>query len=163
MVLAKTWRMKKTLLPGPPTKDNFELTSEELGQPKEGEIITKALFISVDPYLRGPMSRLPIGSPIPAGQVAEVIASEDTDFPVGCMVLGLGGWSNYNKFNPKKDSLVTSKEGLKQGVKRTVDIGSLSPSLLLGVCGMPGVTAYWGVLDMCKVYALKYIVFPKCN
>ena len=138
------------MLTGTPTLSHYELITEDLGHPKEGEIITKTLFITVDPYLRGVMSALPVGSPIPASQVARVIESKDVDFPVGTLVSCRIGWCDYGKFNPKK--IAGDPLGFR-GVEKAADIGELSPSLLLGVCGMPGVTAYWGLLDLCKVFA----------
>ena len=147
MVLARSWRVTKALT-GTPTIDNYELVSEELGEPKDGEIITKTLFITVDPYLRIVMSRLPVGSPIPSQQVAKVIESRDKEFPVGTILLNRRGWCDHAKIHPKK----THKDitGMKE-LHKAHDIGELSPSLLVGACGMPGVTAYWGLLDLCKV------------
>ena len=150
MVLARSWQMKKTLVSGAPTKDHYELVSEELGKPKDGEIITKSVFITVDPYLRGVMSSLPVGSKIPSGQVAEVIESRDEDFPVGTTVLSRRGWCDYAKLNPKQ-----AKKSGQGGIEKAPNIGTLSPSLLLGACGMPGVTAYWGLIDLCKVVCVS--------
>ena len=153
MVLARSWRIKKALS-GTPTTGHYELLSEELGAPKEFEIITKTLYITVDPYLRSVMSRLPVGSPIPSQQVAKVIESKDKDFPVGTIVLSRRGWCDYAKLNPKEEQQRSAKNPLS-GVERALDIGELSPSLLVGACGMPGVTAYWGFLDICKVGILQ--------
>ena len=145
MVVARSWRMKKALLPGTPTKDHYELVSEELGQLKDGEIILKTLFITVDPYLRMAMAALPVGSQIPSGQVAKVIESKNKGFAVGTVILSRLGWCDYAKINPSVE-----KAGYG-GIEIAPNIGALSPSLLLGVCGMPGVTAYWGLTDLCKV------------
>ena len=160
MVIARSWKIKKALS-GTPTPGHYELCSEELGNLGEGEIITKTLFITVDPYLRGVMSGLPVGYPIPSQQVAKVVESRDKEFPVGTTVLSRRGWCDYAKIRPKKE-----KEGAGQlfpEVEKALDIGDLSPSLLVGTCGMPGVTAYWGLLDGCKVPYLGTLILNPFN
>jgi prostaglandin reductase 1 len=152
MVLARSWKIKKVVT-GTPTPSHYEMFKEELGALKVGEIITKTLFITVDPYLRGVMNSLPVGSPIPSQQVAKVIESKDVDFPVGTLLLSRNGWCDYAKLNPK--AVLASPLGFR-GIEKAPDIGELSPSLLVGACGMPGVTAYWGLLDLCKVIPDKY-------
>ena len=154
MVIARSWRIK-TPLAGTPTIDNYELVSEELGDLKEGEILTKTLFITVDPYLRIMMSSggfqgmgLPVGAPIPSQQVAKVVESRDEDYPVGTILLSRRGWCDYAKLHPKNTNADVT--GMQE-IQKALDIGDLSPSLLVGACGMPGVTAYWGLLDICKV------------
>ena len=136
------------MVTGKPTPSHYQMFTEELGTLKVGEIITKALFITVDPYLRGVMAGLPVGSPIPSKQVAKVVESKDVDFPVGTLLLTNSGWCDYAKLNPKE--VLADPLGFR-GIERAPDIGELSPSLLVGACGMPGVTAYWGLLDLCKV------------
>ena len=147
MVLARSWRIKN-IVTGTPTPNHYEMFTEELGGLKKGEIITKTQFITVDPYLRGFMGSLPVGSPIPSQQVAKVIESKDADFPVGTLLLNRSGWCDYAKLNPK--AVLEGPLGFR-GIEKAPDIGELSPSLLVGACGMPGVTAYWGLLDICKV------------
>ena len=154
MVIARSWRIK-TPLAGTPTIDNYELVSEELGDLKNGEILTKTLFITVDPYLRIMMSSggfqgmgLPVGAPIPSQQVAKVIESRDEDYPVGTILLSRRGWCDHAKLHPKNTNADVT--GMQE-IQKALDIGDLSPSLLVGACGMPGVTAYWGLLDICKV------------
>ena len=142
MVVAKSWKIIKVVA-GKPAPDNFELHSEDLGDLKVGDILTKTLFITVDPYLRGVMRSLPVGAIIPSQQVCKVVESKDVDFPVGTILLTRCGWSDYAKINPKS---------LNPGsVEIAPNIGDLPASLLVGACGMPGVTAYWGLLDVCKV------------
>ena len=99
------------------------------------------------------MSRLPVGSPIPSQQVGKVIESKDKDFPVGTIVLSRRGWCDYAKLNPKEEQQKAAKNPLS-GIEKALDIGELSSSLLVGACGMPGVTAYWGFLDLCDVGGL---------
>ena len=145
-IISKSWHMKKMLLTGSPTKDHFELTSEEYSEIRDGEIVTQTLFITVDPYLRGVMKELPVGFSIPSRQVAKVIQSKDKDFPVGSLVLTTKGWCDYAKMNPKE---VLAKD--PTGIRIPRDLSPLSPSHLLGACGMPGVSAYFGLLEGCKV------------
>ena len=80
MVVGRSWRIKSTVT-GKPTPDNFELHVEELGDLKVGDVLTKTLFITVDPYLRPLLtrSRLPIGSIIPSQQVGKVVESKDEE------------------------------------------------------------------------------------
>jgi len=146
MVVAKSWKIKKVVI-GKPTPDNFELCSNEVGDLKVGDVLTKTLFITVDPYLRGVMRRLPVGSVIPSQQVCKVVESKDVDYPIGTILLTRNGWCDYARINPK-----TSNTG-PRSVEIASNIGNLSLSLLVGACGMPGVTAYWGFLDICKPIA----------
>ena len=151
MVVGKSWRIK-SIVTGKPTPDNFELHSEELGDLKVGDVLTKTLFITVDPYLRGVMRRLPVGSIIPSQQVGRVIESKDVDYPVGTILLSRCGWCDYARLNPK-----STNTGSSRTIEKAPDIGGLSPSFLIGACGMPGVTAYWGFLDVCKVPVYHFI------
>ena len=152
MVVARSWRIKSTVT-GKPTTDNFQLQAEELGDLKVGDVLTKTLFITVDPYLRPLITRarLPIGSIIPSQQVGKVIESKDDDYPVGTILLSRCGWCDYARFNPKSINAGASIDGRSKTIEKPPEIGELSPSFLLGACGMPGVTAYWGFLDICKV------------
>ena len=145
MVVGRSWRIKRTVT-GKPTPDHFNLHTEELGELKVGDVLTKTLFITVDPYLRGVMRRLAVGAMIPSQQVGKVIESKDIDYPVGTIVLSRCGWCDYARLNPKSASTE-----FVSAIDKAPDIGGLSPSFLIGACGMPGVTAYWGLLDVCKV------------
>ena len=154
MVVAKSWKIKKVVA-GKPTPGNFEICSEELGDLKVGDVLTKTLFITVDPYLRGVMRRLPVGSIIPSQQVCKVVESKDVDYPIGTILLTRNGWCDYARINPKSSSAGP------RSIEIAPNIGDLSPSLLVGACGMPGVTAYWGFLDICKVYSCELLGFQK--
>jgi NADPH-dependent curcumin reductase CurA len=125
---------------GMPTPDNFQLVDAEVAQPNDGEVLVRTLYISVDPYLRGRMregrSYIPpfeVGQVIVSGAVGEVVESRSPKFQPGDIVTGMFGWRLYN---------VVKAEGLMK----------ISPGVpvttALGVLGGPGLTAYFGLLDI---------------
>ncbi|MDI3408262.1 NADP-dependent oxidoreductase [Streptomyces cavernicola] len=126
---------------GWPQDSDFELRETPLAAPAEGRILVKNLHYSVDPYMRGRMndvkSYIPpfqLDQPMDGGAVGEVVASNDPGFAVGDTVLHGLGWRDYAD--------VPAKHAKK------VD-GSLAPlSAYLGVLGMPGLTAYAGLLEV---------------
>jgi hypothetical protein len=124
------------------SKEHFETVETSLPVSlNEGELLVKALFVSVDPYMRGRMSAsksyvqpYEVGKPISGGVVAEVMGSKHTDFRSGDVVLGNLTWTEQQVVN---GSVVTK---LQQG---------LAPlSYYLGILGMPGLTAYFGLLHI---------------
>lgn len=125
---------------GMPTLDNFNIVDADTPQPSDGEVLVRALYISVDPYLRGRMregrSYVPpfaVGQVIESGAIGEVVESRSPKFQSGDIVTGMFGWRLYN---------VAKAEGLMKvppGVPVTT---------ALGVLGMPGLTAYFGLLDI---------------
>jgi len=117
---------------------------------KEDEVLLKTLFLSVDPYMRGRMrnekSYFPsfeIGKPVNGGGVGEVVESKDPNYAVGDVVVGALNWSDYNVINPKA---IASVGGLYT-FHKLQNIG-LPYSTALGVLGMPGMTAYFGLLEV---------------
>ena len=131
---------------GMPTADNFELATVSLPAPSEGQVLVKNLYMSVDPYMRGRMvdrkSYVPpfqLGEALTGGCVGEVVQSEHPGYQVGDFVMSFLSWREYYLSNGK---------GLQK-----VD-PSLAPlSAYLGTAGMPGQTAYWGLLDIGKPVA----------
>jgi NADPH-dependent curcumin reductase CurA len=130
---------------GTPTADNFALASVDLPPPGPGEVQVRNHWMTVDPYMRGRMndvrSYVPpfqIGEPLQGGAVGEVIASNDPDFAVGETVQSFLGWREA--FNAPA------------GAVQKLDTHGLPPQAFLGVAGMPGLTAYAGLL---RVAALK--------
>ena len=125
---------------GMPTLENFNIVDTDMPQPSDGEVLVRALYISVDPYLRGRMregrSYVPpfaVGQVIESGAIGEVVESRSPKFQSGDIVTGMFGWRLYN---------VAKAEGLMKvppGVPVTT---------ALGVLGMPGLTAYFGLLDI---------------
>lgn len=118
---------------GKPVSDNFELIEQELGEPGEGQVLVKNHYMSVDPYMRGRMAEAwPTGAALMGAAVGEVVASRHPDVKEGDFVSHGLGWREY--------TLVDGSQ--VQGVDP-----SLAPlSAYLGVMGMPGLTAYGGLL-----------------
>lgn len=144
MTTSKEIRLKSRPV-GLPTADNFELASVELPAPGPGEVQVRNLFMSVDPYMRGRMYDRPsyvppfqIGQALQGGAVGEVIASNDPSLKEGDLVQSMWGWREA--FNAPANTLQKS------------DAHGLPPQALLGIAGMPGMTAYAGLL---RVAALK--------
>ncbi len=138
--------MNKTILlekrpVGRPMLSDFKFISEEVEEIKTGEILLKTTYVSVDPYLRGRMndakSYIPpfeLNKPITSGIVAEVIESKNTAFAKGNFVLGMLDWKEFQKSNG---------EGLLK-----IDASKAPLSAYLGVLGITGLTAYFGLLEI---------------
>lgn len=126
---------------GLPTPENFQINDSEMPTLDDGEVMIRTLYISVDPYLRGRMregrSYVPpfaIGEVITSGVVGEVVESRAAGFAAGDTVTGMLGWRLYNI--------------AKAGELRKVDPNIAPVTTALGVLGMPGLTAYFGLLDI---------------
>ncbi len=126
---------------GEPTQDDFELVKTPVPDPGAGQVLVRSVYLSLDPYMRGRMNDVksyvppvPIGGVMEGGGVGEVVASNDPKFSQGEYVEGRLGWQEYP---------VADGRGL-----RKVD-PSLAPiSTANGILGMPGMTAYFGLLDV---------------
>jgi hypothetical protein len=130
---------------GEPTAANFELATVTLGDPAPGQVQVRNSWMTVDPYMRGRMndvqSYVPpfqIGEALQGGAVGEVVASNDPAFKAGDAVQSFFGWREA--FNAPAAA-----------VQKLETLG-LPPQAFLGVAGMPGLTAYVGLL---KIAALK--------
>ncbi len=126
---------------GLPTPANFRLERVPVPTPGEGEVLLRTLFLSLDPYMRGRMSDAPsyappaaVGDVMPGGTVSRVEASAHPGFAVGDVVLAYAGWQEY---------AFAGAAGLMK-----LDSGLPRLSYALGVLGMPGFTAYMGLLDI---------------
>lgn len=125
---------------GAPTSEDFRLVEAEVPQPAEGELLLKTRHLSLDPYMRGRMSDAPsyapsldIGEVIVGGTVSEVVASRHADFATGDWVLSQNGWQEYS---------------LSDG-SDVMAINDLpEPSHALSLLGMPGFTAWHGLLNI---------------
>ena len=129
-----------------PTPENFSLATVALPPPGPGEVQVQNLFMSVDPYMRGRMKDRPsyvppfqVGQALDGGAVGRVVQSHFAGLAVGDTVLSMLGWREA--FNAPGESL------------RTVDAQALPPEAYLGVAGLPGLTAYVGLLDVIKIRA----------
>lgn len=136
---------------GEPTAANFRLDSVPVSQPGAGQLLLRTVYLSLDPYMRGRMSDAPsyappveIGQVMVGGTVSRVEASHHPDFSVGDWVLGYDGWQDY---------ALSDGNGL-----RNLGPHLSHPSRLLGVLGMPGFTAYMGLLDIGQPQAGETLV-----
>ncbi len=126
---------------GAPTAENFRLDQHDIVLPLAGQVLTQTLYLSLDPYMRGRMSDAPsyaapvgMGDVMVGAAVSRVMASEHEGFKAGDLVLGFGGWQEF---------ALADGKGLTN-----LDAGLAKPWLALGVLGMPGFTAYMGLLDI---------------
>ena len=127
---------------GEPHADNFELKSGPIPQIGSDEILCRTIYLSLDPYMRGRISDaksyaepIAIGGGMPGGTVSEVIQSNVDGFAAGDIVVGYGGWQDYS----------VSRKGA--GLRKLDP--SLAPvSTAVGILGMPGMTAYTGLLKI---------------
>lgn len=141
---------------GMPGAANFRTEEIELPPLNDGEVLLKGQFYSVDPYMRGRMneekSYIPpfeLNKPIDGGVVAEVKESRDPAFKPGDLVMGSGSRANL----PWAEYTIRSGNGL-----RILDTTLAPASYYLGILGMPGLTAYFGLLDIGKPKAGETVV-----
>jgi NADPH:quinone reductase len=128
---------------GMPKLSDFELVSAPISPVSPGQVLVRTTFLSVDPYMRGRMNGVrtyadpvDIGQLMVGGTVGEVVESENPSFRTGDAVVGFWGWQEY---------AVSDGKGL-----RKLDASATPTSTALGVLGMPGMTAYFGFLDICQ-------------
>lgn len=126
---------------GAPQLDNFRLETAELPEPADGQVLLRTVYLSLDPYMRGRMSDSPsyappveVGEVMVGGAVCRVQQSRHPDFAPGDWVLANTGWQDY----------------AVSGGQELIPLGQQleHPSRSLGVLGMPGFTAYMGLLDI---------------
>uniref|UniRef100_A0A182K2Y6 Prostaglandin reductase 1 n=1 Tax=Anopheles christyi TaxID=43041 RepID=A0A182K2Y6_9DIPT len=140
--VARKWIYAKTFK-GEPNHGNFRLETEPLPTTlQKGEFLAEAEYLSVDPYMRPYMLAYPEGSLMIGGQIARVTRSENDHFPVGASVFGQFGWRTHTVCDP--DRLEKDKPYVLP------DFGTLPKSLGLGILGMPGNTAYFGLQELCQ-------------
>ena len=139
---------------GMPTPEDFELKSEPLKKLKENEIMLKPECWSVDPYAR--VYPISFGYKLPmtmlGSQVAEVLESKNSKYPVGSHVVTYSGWREISVTDPDSQSEASGKgaNALPRVSPAFPLPEGMSRSLLLGTVGMPGNTAYFGLLDICQ-------------
>lgn len=136
---------------GMPDSSNFQLIETSLPPIKKGEVLIQILFFSVDPYMRGRMSDRPsyvapfeIGKPLLADAVGRIVESNSELYKIGDLVQGMLEWADYSI--AKADTL------------RKVDPETGPITLALGALGMPGMTAYFGLLDIGQPKAGETVV-----
>jgi NADPH-dependent curcumin reductase CurA len=128
---------------GLPKLEDFDIVSSEIPVIGEGEVLLEILWISLDPYMRGRMNdaksyapSVRIGEPMIAGVVAQIKSSRTPLFVEGDIVEGRSGWQKY---------AVSDGIGL-----RKIDPALAPIQTAVGILGMPGLTAYFGFLDVCE-------------
>ncbi|KAJ8731264.1 hypothetical protein PYW07_004428 [Mythimna separata] len=130
---------------GEPKKTDFKIVEEELPELKDGEVLTEAEYLSVDPYMRAYMIAYKLPTDMIGGQVAKIIASRNKNYAVGKYLTGSFGWRTHTILNPD-----TANQAGLLPVTLLPDFGSHPVSLALGILGMPGNTAYFGLKEICQ-------------
>lgn len=140
MTIAHEIRLKSRPF-GTPTLENFEFATVELANPEPGEILVRNLWMSVDPYMRGRMSAgesyvepFVVGEALEGGAVGEVVASNAPGLEPGDIVTHYFGW---------RDQFTADANAVQK-----LDLRGLPPQAFLGVAGMPGLTAYAGLIEV---------------
>jgi NADPH-dependent curcumin reductase len=136
---------------GRPADTDFEPIAAPMPTPADGQVLRRTLYLSLDPYMRGRMSDAPsYAAPIPLGgvmcghTVSRVVESRDPNFRAGDFVAGYDGWQEYAA-SPGTDL-------------RKLDPGAAPITTALGVLGMPGMTAFVGLVDIGQVKAGETVV-----
>jgi len=131
---------------GEATTANFRLVEASLPALADGQVLVRHHYLSLDPYMRGRMNDAKsyaepqkLNTVMQGGTVGEVIESRHPDFRAGDKVVGAGGWQEYSIAN-----------GAQPGMLREVDTARIPLSAYLGAVGMPGVTAWYGLVKICE-------------
>jgi NADPH-dependent curcumin reductase CurA len=123
---------------------NFKLVTSDTPALQEGQVLVRNHYLSLDPYMRGRMNDAksyaapqPLGQVMQGGTAGEVVESRSPKFQVGDKVVGMGGWQEYSVANADQP-----------GMLRKVDTTHVPISHYLGAVGMPGVTAWYGLVKI---------------
>jgi leukotriene B4 12-hydroxydehydrogenase/15-oxo-prostaglandin 13-reductase len=136
---------------GLPKESDFTIANAPMPAPADGQVLVKTVFLSVDPYMRGRITGVRtyadpvnIGDVMQGGTVGQVVQSKSADFASGDFVTGQWGWQEHAAVDAK--------------ALRKLDPKVAPVSTSLGVLGMPGMTAYFGFLDICTPKAGETVV-----
>jgi len=139
---------------GEATASNFKLVTVQTPALQDGQVLVRHHYLSLDPYMRGRMNEgksyaqpQPLGEVMIGGTVGEVVESRHPKFSVGDQVVGMGGWQEY--------SVVDASQ---PGAVRKVDTTHVPLSHYLGAVGMPGVTAWYGLVKIIEPKAGETVV-----
>jgi NADPH-dependent curcumin reductase CurA len=139
---------------GEATASNFKLVTTETPPLRDGEVLVRHHYLSLDPYMRGRMNDAksyaapqPLGQVMQGGTVGEVVESRSPKYAAGDKVVGMGGWQEYS---------VASAD--QPGALRKVDTTHVPLSHYLGAVGMPGVTAWYGLVKIIEPQAGQTVV-----
>ena len=129
---------------GEAVASNFKLVSVETPALADGQVLVRHHYLSLDPYMRGRMNESksyaasqPLGEVMIGGTVGEVVESRNAKYAVGDKVVGMGGWQEYSAVDANAP-----------GALRKVDTTHVPLSHYLGAVGMPGVTAWYGLVKI---------------
>ena len=144
---------------GEATASNFRLVSIETPALRDGQVLVRHHYLSLDPYMRGRMNESksyaqpqPLGEVMIGGTVGEVLQSRHPRFQPGDAVVGMGGWQEY--------SVVDADQ---PGLLRKVDTTHVPLSYYLGAVGMPGVTAWYGLTQIIAPQAGETVVISAAS
>jgi NADPH-dependent curcumin reductase CurA len=139
---------------GEPTVANFRLAETPVPALQEGQVLVRNHFLSLDPYMRGRMNEgksyaqpQPLNEVMIGGTVGEVVESKNEHFKAGDKVVGMGGWQEYFVVDAGQ-----------RGVLQKVDTTHIPLSAYLGAVGMPGVTAWYGLVKIINPKAGETVV-----
>ena len=139
---------------GEPGADNFKLVQLAVPELDDGQVLVRHHYLSLDPYMRGRMNdgksyAVPqaLDEVMGGGTVGEVVSSRNPNFAVGDTVLGMGGWQQYRVVDANQ-----------RGVLQKVDTSKIPLQAYLGVVGMPGVTAWHGLVRIINPKAGETVV-----
>ncbi len=128
---------------GMPKESDFKIVEAPLPSVAEGQILIKTAYWSVDPYMRGRITGVKsyadpirVGDLMLGGSVGEVVESKNPSYQKGDFVMGMWGWQEYE---------VSTGKGMQKLNPQLAPV-----STALGILGMPGLTAYFGFLDICQ-------------
>ena len=126
--------------------DNFRLVEAQVPALADGQVLVRHHFMSLDPYMRGRMNDAKsyakpqnLNEVMGGGTVGEVVESKHSGFAKGDKVVGMGGWQDYGVVDASQP-----------GMLRKVDTAHIPLSAYLGAVGMPGVTAWYGLMKICQ-------------
>ncbi|QPN31536.1 NADP-dependent oxidoreductase [Diaphorobacter sp. JS3051] len=139
---------------GEATVGNFRLVTTDTPALQDGQVLVRHHYLSLDPYMRGRMNdsksyaaSQPLGEVMIGGTVGEVVESRHPAYAVGDKVVGMGGWQEYSV-----------ADGNTPGMLRKVDTTHVPLSAYLGAVGMPGVTAWYGLVKIIAPKAGETVV-----
>ena len=139
---------------GEAAASNFKLVAGETPALQDGQVLVRHHFLSLDPYMRGRMNDAksyaapqPLGQVMQGGTAGEVVESRSPKYRTGDKVVGMGGWQEY--------SVVSTDQ---PGALRKVDTTHVPLSHYLGAVGMPGVTAWYGLVKIIEPKAGQTVV-----
>ena len=139
---------------GEAVASNFMLVSSDTPPLQEGQVLVRHHYLSLDPYMRGRMNDAksyaapqPLGQVMQGGAAGEVVESRSPKFQPGDKVVGMGGWQEYSVVNADQP-----------GALRKVDTTHVPLSHYLGAVGMPGVTAWYGLVKIIEPKAGQTVV-----